>query len=197
MTKAASTLILLALDVKSWTENDPGVEAARPSHCPRCGAAAHHEGGLQLHGHGRRERSLWGPLDVGEDPVRRTVWLRRYRCTRCRAACTVAPQGIATRFLYATTAIASVLLLWGVVLWTATRCRLEISPDRLRGFSEPERWRSLHRWARRSADLFGLPVTNPGSSDRVLARRVGHLLVGRGPPHLDQRRRALQGALAR
>lgn len=197
VTRAASTLIHPALDVKSWTKNDPDVDAARPSHCPVCEAAAHHEGGLHLHGHGRRERSLWGPPEVGEDSVRRVVWLRRYRCVVCRAVCTVAPRGIATRFLYATTAIASALLLWGVWLWSAARCWREVSPDRLRGISEPQRWRSLHRWVRRAADLFALQELDTRASGHDLARRIGHLLVGRGPPDLDQHRRAVQGALVR
>lgn len=150
-----------------------------------------------LHGHSRRERSLWGPPEVGEDSVRRVVWLRRYRCVVCEAVCTVAPRGIATRFLYATTAIASGLLLWGVWLWSAARCRLEVSPDRLRGISEPQRWRSLNRWVRRTANLFALQELDTRASGHDLARRIGHLLVGRGPPDLDQHRRAVQGALIR
>ena len=197
VTEAVLTLIHPALDVKSWTEIEPDVEAARPSHCPRCGGAAHRDDGLRLHGHGLRERCIWGPPEVGAESMRGTILLRRYRCIECRAVCTVAPRGIATRFLYATTAIASALLMWGVWLWTAAKCRLEVSPDRIRGVSEPERWRSLQRWARRSSDLFGLPEVNSGASVRGRARRAGHILVGRGPPDLDQHRRAVEGALAR
>ena len=126
-----------------------------------------------------------------------SIWLRRYRCIVCRAVCTVAPRGVATRFLYATTAIASALLLWGVWLWTAAKVRLEVSPDSLHGLSAPDRWRSLHRWATRSAELFELPESLGGESSRELARRVGHVLVGRGPPGADQHHRAVQGALAR
>lgn len=197
MTEAPLTLIHPALDVKSWAKNEPDVEGARPTHCPRCGEAAHYEGGLRLYGHGLRERSIWGPPVVGAESVRVTIWVRRYRCIDCRAVCSVVPRGIAPRFLYATTAIASALLLWGVWLWTAAKVRLTVSPDRLRGLSEPERWRSLHRWVRRRADLFELPDSLGGQTCREVARRIGHVLIGRGPPDLDQHRRAVQGALAR
>lgn len=48
----------------------------------------------------------------------------------------------------------------------------------------------------RSGDLFGLSDL-VAENDRELARRIGHLLVGRGPPNCDEHRRAVQGALVR
>ena len=196
MTRATPTLIHHALDVNSWTKNDPDVEAARASHCPRCGAAAHQGGRLRLHGHGRRWRSVWGPSEPDGEPVRRCVRLRRYRCTECRTVCTVAPRGIAGGFRYAVAAIASALLLWGVWVWTAARTRAALSPDRITGLCEPQRWRSLSRWARRPAELFGLPEVG-GATDREIARRVAHILIARGPPGLHQHRRLALGACAR
>ena len=73
--EATLTLIHPALDVKSWTEIEPDVEAARPSHCPRCGGAAHRDDGLRLHGHGLRERCIWGPPEVGAESMRANIFI--------------------------------------------------------------------------------------------------------------------------
>lgn len=198
MTKAKPTLIHHELDVNFWTKNDPGVDAARPSHCCRCDMAAHGaEGRLRLHGHGRRRRDLWGPAELGSRPEIFSVWLRRYRCVECGGLCTVAPRGIATRFRYGVTAIAMALLFWGLWAWTAASTRAAISPNTQVGFCEPGRWRSLRRWSRRAAELFALPEALDGKTARGVAHRVAHVLIARGPPELDQRHRIAVGACAR
>jgi hypothetical protein len=115
----------------------------------------------------------------------------------CGAVCTVALLGVATRMRYGLMAIGSALLLWAVWMWTAAKTRQAISPNARVGLSEPRRWRSLSRWSRRSAELFGLPQRVDGTTARAVARRVAHVLVGRGPPGLDEHRRAWVGACAR
>lgn len=165
MIEAASTLIYNELDVNSWAKNDPDVDAARPSHCPRCHLAAHMGERLRLHGHGRRWRDLWGPGDVDAEPEIRSVLLRRYRCVSCKAVCTVAPRGIGMRLRYALAAIGTALLLWGTWLWTAARTRRVVSPNRRVGSCEPERWSSLGRWSRCAAEVFAYPVKQPRRDD--------------------------------
>lgn len=197
MTRATPTLIHHALDVNSWAKIDPDVEAARASHCPGCGKAARDRDRLRLHGHGRRRRNLWGSAEAGAQAVIDTVLLRRYRCVDCKTVCTVAPRGIATGFRYGLAAIGAALLLWGVWSWTAARVRNKVSPNHIVGPSEPARWRSLNRWARRGRELFEVPERIVGETDREVAHRVAHLLIARGPPDLDQCRRVTIGACAR
>jgi hypothetical protein len=190
--EATPTLIHHALDVNSWAKNDPDVEAARPSHCPGCGLAAHRGDRLRLHGHGRRERDLWGLVEVGAGPGLRTI----LRCVECGKVCTVAPRGVGPRLRYALAAVGSAMLLWGVWLWTAARTRQATSPNLHVGFSEPRRWRSLGRWSRRAAEIFELLELVHGATARDIARRVAKILIARGPPELDERCRVVAGAHA-
>lgn len=195
--RATANLIQSELDVNSWAKNDPDVEAARPSYCPGCDLAAHDGDRLRLHGHGRRTRDLWGPAAEFMPPEIRTVLLRRYRCTACRAVCTVAPAGIATRFMYALTAIATAMLVWGAWLWTAAATRSAMSPHQQVGFSDPRRWRSLRRWSRRSDDLFEFPRRARAQTDRAAACLAARLLIARGPPELGELTRVAVGACTR
>jgi hypothetical protein len=195
--RATANLIHSELDVNSWAKNDPDVEAARPSHCPRCELAAHDGDRLRLHGHGRRTRDLWGPSVGLIPPEIRTVRLRRYRCIACGAVCTVAPAGIAARLMYGLTAIATAMLLWGAWLWTSAETRSAVSPHRRVGFSDPRRWRTLRRWSRRANVLFDLPLRARAETDRAAACLAARLLIARGPPELDEVTRVAVGACAR
>lgn len=177
-------------------QNAPDVEQARPSQCSRCQASARtSDGRLQLHGHGLRRRTLWGRPGVGSDPVFWEVTLRRYRCTECSKAVTVAPRGIWARFRYALGTIAMALAWWGVQLMHQRLVRVRCSPCSIVGDAAPERWRSLPRWTRRSRELFRLDADLPtGDAERADASRAAYLLIARGPPGVEELERAFVGA---
>ncbi len=57
--RSESCLVHRAIDVNSWLRATPGVDEARPSKCPRCGAAGRPIGGpISLIGHGMRSRQI-------------------------------------------------------------------------------------------------------------------------------------------
>ena len=152
---------------------------------------------MRLHGHGRRARTLWGPQGVEASPALWEVVLRRYRCTECGAVTTVAPRGVFTHFRYALGAIALALAWWAVVMLSPSEVRGRVSPWPIVGLAEPERWRSLHRWSRRSRELFRLQMASPDASTlRDDASRAAQLLIARGPPGAQQLERAFIGAHA-
>lgn len=194
--EAFSTFSDVELQVKSWLVIGD-VEASRPSHCAACGAAAHRgDGRLGLHGHGSRERTVWGPTAPHTAPALATVRVRRYRCTSCGAARTVQPAGLASRLRYSLSAIALSLMAWAVSLMPAADVRAQVSPLRIVGPSEDGRWRSLRRWARSAAALFGLP-TAAATAPREQAARAAHLVRARGPTDAPEAVRVFLGAHAR
>jgi hypothetical protein len=83
---------------------------------------------MGLHGHGVRSRQVLGPLTWGGLPLALEVWVRRYRCTRCRATCTVVPREVLTRRLYSAPAIAMALALFGLLSRTVAQVREAVSP---------------------------------------------------------------------
>ncbi|MEX1364433.1 MAG: hypothetical protein AB1Z98_15010, partial [Nannocystaceae bacterium] len=56
---APRTLIHPTLDVNSWANNDPDVEAARPSHCAGCERTAHRADYRNRESEGNQERPSW------------------------------------------------------------------------------------------------------------------------------------------
>ncbi len=59
----------MGIDVKTWMKNRPSVEAVRPGSCPRCGVDNQPLGDrLNLHDHGVRLRTLWGPMAPEDAP---------------------------------------------------------------------------------------------------------------------------------
>jgi hypothetical protein len=103
---STATVGVFEHEVKFWWSQDEGVEASRPSHCGACGAAAH--------GHGSRERTVCGPPTPDGAPRRAVVRVRRYRCTRCRAARTVQRPGLAAQLRYSLNAITLALTAWAL-----------------------------------------------------------------------------------
>ena len=70
-------VIRSAVGVTSWAGTLPSVDAVRPAHCSTCGAASRPVGeGLGLHGHGPRDRQVFGPLEWGEGAQVREVRAR-------------------------------------------------------------------------------------------------------------------------
>ena len=181
------------LDVKSWTEKPPSADEVRPAQCPCCGAASRPMGGrLVLHGHGRRERQLRGPLAPGEPPVVRLFFVRRYRCTRCRALTTVAPAETVSRRLFSGPAIALALALFGVMGLCLPAVRKHVSPWAVVGPTAATGWGTVERWvdAARAGALFPcVRRVPPGWTDRQVAERVATTLaalapLGTGPPDI-------------
>lgn len=197
-TSTATTFGDFDFEVKFWWTKDDGVEACRPSHCAACGAAAHRgDGRLRLHGHGSRERTVWGPTLAASAPALTSVRVRRYKCTDCGAARTALPRGLGRWLRYSLSAIALALTAWAVWLCPAAAVRADVSPLRIVGPSEVGRWRSLRRWARRAAALFELPATAEAATPHKHAARVAQLVRARGPTDAPEAARVVIGAHAR
>ena len=159
----------------------PDVDAVRPAACPRCDHPSRRGGRLRLHGHGPRWRlvALPGAAQGRARLVR--CWVRRYRCTVCKATCSVLPDGVVLGLLYST---ASMIAAWLGITPRPVGKGLphdsvyahqgvdRLRPERHR--SGRRRWRCLRRWAQRF-------LTNqPGTtwSQRVQAFLIGHALRG-------------------
>lgn len=171
--------------VKSWAEAVPSVEVARPARCPECGAASRPVGGaLGLHGHGLRQRQVLGPLEWGEAAQVRVVSVRRFRCTTCRATCTVCPREVLPRRLYSATAIALALALFGLLSRPVAGVRAQVSPWRVVGPGSVGRWCALAAWVRalsRGGLFSALPPCPEDWSPRRVAARAAAALAARAP----------------
>jgi hypothetical protein len=136
------------LGVKSWATLPPGVDEARPGRCPVCEAPSRPVGGaLGLHGHGLRERHLWGPAAPGDLPELIGILVRRYQCQPCGAVIVVVPRGVLRRRLYSAAAVALALAWYGVAGLAPAEVRAQVSPLRIVGATAAAGWASLRRWA--------------------------------------------------
>jgi hypothetical protein len=71
-------MVQSVFSLKRWLARRPTAEEARPAQCPCCGVASRPVGqALTLHGHGKRERQVRGPLELGGAPKLVTLLLRR------------------------------------------------------------------------------------------------------------------------
>lgn len=145
---------------------------------------------MVLHGHGLRERQLWGPLEPDGPPVLTLVRVRRYRCTRCGATVTVAPSGTLTGRLYTASAIALALALYGLQRVATAAARRLVSPLRVVGPTAAARWLTLRRWCRdvTTGRLFR-GVRRVGGTARTVAAAAAaslsaHALPSPEPPSL-------------
>ncbi len=178
-------IIRSALDVKGWLANFPSVEAARPSHCPACKIAARPVGGgLAVHGHGKRERQVWGPTEVNATPSIQSVFVRRYKCTCCGAVITVAPAELLTKRLYSAAAI-----IWAMALFAFLQCspravRDKVSPFKHRGAASAARWLTLQRWCEAANEGRLLACVKPTRecNARRVAQRVASLVASYALP---------------
>jgi hypothetical protein len=194
-TELVSILNKAVPDVKSLANVVPSLESSRPSHCHRCKAAAGYPGAFEIYGHGLRERDAWGPAKpAGAAAEVLTVIVRRFRCRPCGHVMTIRPPFLARYFRYTTAAIALALWLWTMLRKPERAVRGEISPWPVRGACDAERFRSLHRWAGRANDIFGLPDNLVGETQREVTVRVVALLTARAPPELSPRLRVFAGA---
>lgn len=171
--------------VKRWALEAPSCEEVRPARCPACGAASRPVGGtLGLHGHGKRERQVLGPLGHDAPALLLCLPVRRYVCTTCKATCTVCPREVLTRRLYSAPAIALALALFGLLLRTPSQVRAAVSPWRVQGPSSAGRWDALLAWTRavrQGALLAPLPLCPVDWPPRRVAARAAAALASRAP----------------
>jgi hypothetical protein len=182
--QSTSLIVHPTLDVKGWIARPPSPEAARPGRCPRCGAASRPTGsGLGLHGHGLRDRAVFGPPDADADPDRAWVRCRRYRCVggTCGAVILVVPRGVSPRRHYSLVAIAMAMTLWGILALPPARVRgrICVSPSVAWGTE----WSALRRWSHAARALVDLPASMVFTL-REVAARVAQIAIGRAPPSL-------------
>jgi hypothetical protein len=182
------------VDVKSWAERTPDVEAARPGRCPACGAAARPLGEpLGLVGHGLRCRQVRGPITAEAPATVDTVRVRRYRCRPCGATVTVLPRGVAPRRHFTATAIGLGCLMYGLSMASLHATRARLSPWR----STESGWPAMGRWldAIAGGAIFAsVRASPPGWSRRRQAERVAQALLAVAPATGTLAVRAFAGA---
>jgi len=186
----------LCCGVKNWLARDDGVEANRPSQCGHCGVSAHGIRGLQIYGHGIRIRTVWGPRNAMGEAAMWDVVVRRYLCRACQHAWTVQRPGLGPLLRYTLPAIALALVSWSLLRQRESTVRNSVSPWSAGGDEEPNRWRSLSRWSRRCASLFGLSATRR-MAPLEQAMRGAHLVLARGPTCCPMKERVFIGAYSR
>jgi hypothetical protein len=143
-----------------------------------------------MHGHGTRERQVFGPCGPGQAPVAVVILARRFRCLRCDAVLLVVPREVLPRRRYSASAIGLALALFGLVLATAANVRTRVCPASLVGPTAATGWATLRRWAQAVArgQLFpSVPLPDPGSTLRRVAATTAAALAA----HADATTRAL------
>lgn len=156
----------------------PTVSEARPRRCTCCGVASRPTGELlAVHGHGVRARQVRGPPMVHAEATLVVIEARRYECQECGAVMMVVPREILPRMLFAASAIAMALALYGIERRSTRAIRAEVSP--LREVGTPEGgWKSLHRWIARAPALWTcIRATASGASARMRAERAATTLA--------------------
>lgn len=132
-------------------------------------------------GHGLRRRDVEGPEGPRDGPASTAVLVRRYRCTKCGAVLAVVPRGVGRSLRYTLDAIAYAMALWGYMRATAERARRAVSAAKARGFSTPEQWSSLRRWAASARRIFGSDAPTTAGTLRERASRLATWLSTRAP----------------
>ena len=182
------TIVRSAIDVKTWLARVPSVEEVRPGQCPRCAAASRPVGrGLQIWGHGLRDRQSRGPLEPLGDPVEVTLRVRRYLCRPCRAVIVVVPLGVIAGRLFAAAAIGLALALFGVDGLPLREVRQRVNPWRRVGATAHGSWLAVRRWVRaiRDGRLFASVRQSPARfTARQVAERSAMTLAALAPPSL-------------
>jgi hypothetical protein len=186
--RSNQTIVRSAIDVKTWLARIPSVDEVRPGQCPRCAAASRPVGqGLQIWGHGLRDRQSRGPLEPLGDPVEVTLRVRRYLCRPCRAVLVVVPLGVIAGRLFAAMAIGLALALFGVEGLPLGKVRERVSPWRRVGATAQGAWLAVRRWVRaiREGRLFASVRRSPAHhTARQLAERAAMTLAALAPPSL-------------
>lgn len=186
-TQSTNNFVRIAIEIKHWMNGAPPINAVRPPNCPACGVASRRVGGrIMLHGHGVRERQQRGPAAPDAAPEVASLMLRRYHCQKCGAVVTSAPETVAKHKLYSAPAIAWALALFGALKLAASEVRARVSPWRVVGPLNAERWATLLRWTRavRARSLFRRVRACPERFTlRQVAERAAMTLVALCPSH--------------
>ncbi len=186
--RSTQTIVHSAIDIKTWLARIPSVDEVRPGQCPRCTAASRPVGqGLQIWGHGLRDRQSRGPLEALGDPVEVTLRVRRYLCRPCQALIVVVPLGVIAGRLFAAAAIGLALVLFGVEGLALAKVRQRVSPWQRVGATAHGSWLGLRRWVRaiRAGRLFVSVRRSPAHhSARQVAERAAMTLAALAPPSL-------------
>lgn len=174
----------------------PTVSELRPARCVCCRVASRPAGGLlAIHGHGLRDRQLRGPTEPGQRTTIIVVQVRRYECLRCAAVMTVTPSAVLPRMLYAATAIALALALYGLDGLSARAVRAAVGAWQVVGASSTG-WKSLRRWIAASTALWSCIRESPeGWRVRQLAARAATTLIASAPFSQPSLHAAIVGAL--
>src|SRR5580658_5811110 len=145
-TRCAAVIVDLAAVVKQWEQQPPPVEQIRPSHCSGCKAPSRPFGQrLNVVGHGKRQRQVWGPLEPLGEPCIVLVWVQRFLCVLCKRSMTVWPPSVVPGRYYSASAILLALALWSVVGLSALSVRQRVSPWKTMGDSVAG-WERLSNW---------------------------------------------------
>lgn len=182
------TIVRSAIDVKTWLARVPSVDEVRPGQCPRCAVASRPVGrGLQIWGHGLRDRQSRGPLEPLGDPVEVTLRVRRYLCRLCQTVIVVVPLGVIAGRLFPAAAIGLALTLFGVEGLPLREVRRRVSPWQFVGATAHGSWLAVRRWVRaiRQGRLFVCVRHSPESfTMRQVAERAATTLAALAPPSL-------------
>ncbi len=189
--QSPGSILSSLVSLNNWMRRTPSAEEVRPAKCPCCGVASRPVGkGLNLHGHGQRERQVRGPLHPGGKPVQVIIKLRRYRCRSCRATMTVGPMGLVARRLFSAAAMGLGLCLWGLEKQKEAAVYQQVNSWRRSPEQAKRGWRQLGRWVHGIVQgrLFrGLLPGLPGSlaqAPRAVAERAAAALAARCSPAL-------------
>ena len=194
--EVTTRVVEIEIDVKSWLQTLPTAAEVRPV-CPVCGApGVDSTGRVLLHGHGVRVRQCWGPAEPGSNGICWKLPQRRYACQRCTAIIVVRPRGVMSWRRYTAAAIALALWLWSVEAQTDASVRKAIGVHPSAGFSRPERWTALRRWAAAARDgrMWRNVVGQAGWTLRQCAERAIRIVAGYADPSLEPAARAFAGA---
>jgi hypothetical protein len=151
-----------------------------------------------LHGHGRRERQVWGPATADGPPEVRLTWVQRFLCKLCEAVMTVAPREVLTKRLYSAAAIALALALFGLTGLSLREVRERVSPWPKLGYTAAATWCAVPRWtaAVREGRLFEVRRPPETWTPRQVAERTATTLAASVPEPMALVAAAFRGALA-
>jgi hypothetical protein len=184
--RSGGSVVQSALGINRWLQQVPTVSEARPSRCPTCGApSCPLGGGIQLQGHGTREREVRGPPEAVAGAALVVVVARRYRCVPCGAVLIVVPREVRGRRVYSASAIGLALALWGLLEATAAQVRQRVCPAKILGAAGVTSWATLRRWAgdvRRKRLFPSSPDAGPSASLRTVAARAASALAASADP---------------
>lgn len=183
-TRCPSVIADLAAVVKQWEQQPPPVEQTRPSHCSGCKAPSRPFGQrLNVVGHGKRQRQVWGPLKPQGEPCLVLVWVQRFLCLLCKRSMTVWPPSVVPGRYYSASAILLALALWSVVGLSSLAVRQRVSPWKKQGTSV-QSWERPRSWVQavEGGRLFAGAIGGSERSGPARQRAVRIVLVLAGGP---------------